>query len=97
MALQQLPCLTVPAWPANLPPMSFLLPQDRMATVARMQPVDIHGDRYFDLSLVYEGDEATGARMARVGRSECPQGLAAGERVSVRIVMGVVTRVARAD
>jgi len=77
--------------------MSFLLPQDRTATVARMQALYIHGDRYFDLSLVYEGDETSGTRMARVGRSECPEGLTPGERVSVRIVMGVVTRVARAD
>ncbi len=74
--------------------MSFLLPQDRIATVERMQPVDIHGDRYFDLALQYEGE--AGARVARVSRSECPEGLVAGDRVSVRIVMGVVTRVARA-
>jgi len=80
----------------NLPRMSFLLPQDRVATVERVQPVNIHGDRYFDLSLVYAGDEAAGARVARVGHSECPEGLAPGERVSVRIVMGVVTRVSRA-
>jgi len=61
-----------------------------------MQPVDIHGDRYFDLGLLYEGEEAAGPRVARVGRTECPEGLATGDRVSVRTVMGVVTRVTRA-
>ncbi|MEO7867235.1 MAG: hypothetical protein ABIU54_06325 [Candidatus Eisenbacteria bacterium] len=75
--------------------MSFLLPQDRIATIDRMQPVDIHGDRYFDLALVYEGDVSGGTRIARVSRSECPEGLAPGDRVSVRLVMGVVTRVSR--
>lgn len=81
----------------NLPPMSFLLPQDRFATVDRMQSVDIHGDRYFDLALVYEGDVADGTRLARVSQSECPAGMAAGDRVSVRIVLGVVTRIAHAS
>lgn len=80
----------------NLPRMSFLLPQDRIATLERMQPVDIHGDRYFDLALVYEGETAAGARVARVSQSECPDGLAPGDRVSVHMVLGVVTRIARA-
>ncbi len=88
--------MTARAAPATLAGMSFLLPQDRLATLERVQPVDIHGDRYLDLALRYDGDDA-GARMARVSRSECPDGLAAGERVQVRIVMGVVTRVARAE
>lgn len=75
--------------------MSFLLPQDRRATLERMQSVDIHGDRYLDLALLYDGEEEAGPRVARVGRSECPDGLAPGDRVNVRVVMGVVTRVAR--
>lgn len=82
--------------PATLTRMSFLLPQDRLATVERIQPVDIHGDRYLDLALRYDGEDAAGLQVARVGRSECPEGLASGERVSVRVVMGVVTRVTRA-
>lgn len=89
--------MTRAALPATLSGMSFLLPQDRLATVERMQPVDIHGDRYFDLGLLYEGEEAAGPRVARVGRSECPDGLATGDRVSVRMVMGVVTRVTRPE
>ena len=74
--------------------MSFLLPQDRAATVNGVKAVDIHGDRYQDLLLAYDGESAP--QMARVPLSECPQGLVAGERVNVRIVMGVVTRLARA-
>lgn len=89
--------MTRAAPPATLTRMSFLLPQDRLATIERMQPVDIHGDRYFDLALLYDGEESAGPRVARVGRSECPDGLASGERVNVRMVLGVVTRVARAE
>lgn len=74
--------------------MSFLLPQDRAATVKGVKAVDIHGDRYLDLALAYEGESEP--RMARVPLSECPGDLTAGDRVNVRIVMGVVTRLARA-
>ena len=84
--------MTLARGPHTFGRMSFLLPQDRFARVQRMQSVDIHGDRYVDLALLYEGDESEGARMARVPRSECPEGLAEGVRVSVRIVVGVVTR-----
>ena len=74
--------------------MSLLLPQTREATVLAARGVDIHGDRFVDVSLVLEGVEApvTG----RVGANECPPDLREGERVLVRIVVGVVTRVTRA-
>jgi len=74
--------------------MSFLLPQDRAALVRGVKAVDIHGDRYLDLSLAYDGESEP--RVTRVPLSECPEGLAAGDRVLAHIVMGVVTRLARA-
>ena len=82
--------------------MSFLLPQTRTAIVQQVRAVQLHGDRYVD--LVLEVDEAGGATgdvpkgaplRARVGASECPADLAEGERVRVRIVMGVVMGVER--
>lgn len=73
--------------------MSLLLPQTRAATVRGVRPVDIHGDRYVDLDLAIDGADApfTG----RVAAGECAEGLVPGERVQVRFVMGVATRVTR--
>lgn len=71
--------------------MSFLLPQEREGTVERAQPVDIHGDRYVDLVVRFDGEAAP--TTGRVSAMECPAGLAIGARVRVRIVMGVMTKV----
>ena len=75
--------------------MSLLLPQTRTGTVQSVRPVDIHGDRYVDLAILLDDDPATPVA-GRVGAMECPADLAAGERVSVRFMMGVITRVSRA-
>jgi hypothetical protein len=72
--------------------MSFLLPQEREGLVERVQPVDIHGDRYVDLVVRFDGEPAPAA--GRVSAMECPAGLAPGARVRVRFVMGVMTKVA---
>jgi hypothetical protein len=57
--------------------------------------VDIHGDRWVDLAI--EFDDAPGAPVSgRVAAGECPAGLAPGERVRARLVMGMMTRVDRA-
>ena len=75
--------------------MSLLLPQNRAALVLAVQPLDIHGDRYVDVTLQF--DDHDGPPMAaRVSANECPADLRQGERVDARVVMGVVTRIARA-
>ena len=74
--------------------MSLLLPQERAGVVQAVRPVEIHGDRYVDLLVELEGEP--GPRALRVGATECPADLAAGERVKVRFVMGVATVVQRA-
>lgn len=74
--------------------MSLLLPQTRPGTVRGATPVDIHGDRYVDLSVELDGDAGPPVR-GRVGASDCAQGLAPGERVNVRFTMGVMMRVER--
>ena len=74
--------------------MSLLLPQNRAALVLAVQSLDIHGDRYVDVTMRfdnYEGPPLT----ARLGAGDCPADLRAGERVEARVVMGVVTRIAR--
>jgi hypothetical protein len=74
--------------------MSFLLPQERDGTVVRVQPVDIHGDRYVDLIVRFDGEPEP--RGGRISALECPPGLAPGGRVRVRFVMGVMTAVSPA-
>ncbi len=75
--------------------MSLLLPQTRTGTVRAATPLDIHGDRYVDLSVELDGDAGTPVR-GRVGASDCPEALASGDRVRVRITMGVMVRVEQA-
>ena len=74
--------------------MNFLLPQERPGTLRDARPVDIHSDHYLDLWI--EFDEPAGeTRRARVPVSECPANLVAGERLTVKFVMGVVVKVSR--
>lgn len=74
--------------------MSFLLPQERVGTVEQMRTVDLHGDRYLDLIVRFDGE--TESRAGRLSALECPPALAPGARVRVGFVMGVMTRVALA-
>ena len=74
--------------------MSLLLPQTRTGTVLSAQPIDIHGDRYVDVSVVLE-DPGQAPINGRVSAMECPADLNPGERVSVRFTMGVITKVSR--
>lgn len=74
--------------------MNFLLPQERPGTLREVRAVEIHSDRYLDVWV--EFDEPAGeTRRARVPVSECPTDLVAGDRVSVKFVMGVVVKVGR--
>jgi len=73
---------------------SLLLPQTRTGTVRSVTPVSIHGDPYTDLVIAL--DDADGPPViGRVGANDCPESLAAGMRVSVRFIMGVMVRVTR--
>ncbi len=74
--------------------MSLLLPQTRTGTVRGALPLEIHGDRYVDLLVELDGETGPPLR-GRVGASDCPEQLTPGDRVSVRITMGVMTRVER--
>lgn len=75
-------------------PVSLLLPQTRTCTVVAVQPVEIHGDRYVDLTL--RPDDAPEPIRARLSAFEVPPGLVAGDRVTARFTMGVITRLERA-
>lgn len=76
--------------------MSLLLPQSRAGTVLEFRPIDVHGDRYVDLHVAL--DEAEPGKAPKTGRlsaSDCPADLRPGDRVTVRFVMGVMTKVVR--
>ncbi len=71
-----------------------LFPQNRAGAVRSATMVDIHGDRYMDLAIVLDGGPGAAA-VGRLGAADCPAAIAAGERVTVRFVMGVMVRVTR--
>ena len=74
--------------------MSTLLPRTAIGTVRRVQPVEIHGDRYVDVTV--ELDDSPGAPVtARLGAADCPAELSPGERVDARLVMGQLLGVKR--
>lgn len=75
--------------------MSLLLPHTRDGTVRTAAPVSIHGDRYVDVAIAFEGEGGPPA-VGRLGALECPEALAPGERVRVRFTMGVMVQVTRA-
>ena len=77
-----------------VPAMSLLLPQNRAGTVRSATAVDIHGDRYVDVAVTLDGDAGTLAN-GRLGAADCAVGLAPGDRVTVRFIMGVMVRVER--
>ena len=75
---------------------SLLLPQTRTGTIQRATALDIHGDRYVDLLIALDGESGPPVG-GRVGASDCPADLAAGDLVGVRFTMGVMVRVERAS
>ena len=87
--------MTFAAPAAHAARMSLLLPQTRTGTVRSARLVDIHGDRYVEVTVSLE-DAGAAPITGRVSATECPPDLAPGERVSVRFTMGVITRVYRA-
>ena len=76
--------------------MNLLLPQTRTGTVRAATRLDIHGDRYVDLSLALD-DEPGPPVTGRIGAGECPEALAPGDRVSARFVMGTLVKVVRLE
>lgn len=74
--------------------MNLLLPQTREATVLAVRAVDIHGDRFLDVTLRFD-EPGVEPVTSRVSATECPSDLVEGERISARLVLGIVTRVTR--
>lgn len=74
--------------------MSLLIPQTRAGRILSATAIAIHDDRYVDCAIALDGESGPPVS-ARIGAADCPDALAPGDRVRVRIVMGVVVRMER--
>ena len=74
--------------------MSSLLPGHRDGVIKRVQPFELHGERYYHLQIDMEGSSnpVTEAKVAHDAIYDDP---GPGDRVSVHLVMGLVTGIER--
>ena len=72
-----------------------MLKGSRTAIIHRIQPISIHGQVSLDVFWMDPDDPEQELRHARVGDESVPRDLAAGDRVTLHYVMGVVTKITR--
>jgi hypothetical protein len=72
-----------------------MLKGTRTAIVHRIQPISIHGQVSLDVFWMDPDDPEQELRHARVGDESVPRGLAAGDRVTLHYLMGVVTKITK--
>lgn len=72
-----------------------MLKGTRTAIIHRIQPISIHGQVSLDVFWMDPDDPEQELRHARVGDESVPRDLAAGDRVTLHYVMGVVTQITR--
>jgi hypothetical protein len=65
------------------------------ATLAAVQPYDLHGIRYYQIAYVVDGEEQP--RMARLSHDMVYAEPQAGDRVDVHAILGIVDRVSRIE
>jgi hypothetical protein len=72
-----------------------MLKGTRQGIVSRIQPVSIHGQISLDIFWSDPEDPESEIRHARVGEEAVPRDLAAGDRVTMHYLLGMVTRVTK--
>jgi hypothetical protein len=72
-----------------------MLKGTRTAIIQRIQPVSSHGQVSLDVFWMDPDDPEQELRHARVGDESVPRGMAAGDKVKLHYVMGVVTRITK--
>lgn len=72
-----------------------MLKGTRAAIVHRIQPISIHGQVSLDVFWMDPDDPEQELRHARVGDESVPRDLAAGDRVTLHYLMGVVTKITK--
>lgn len=72
-----------------------MLKGTKVALVTRVQPVSIHGQISLDVYFVDPGDAQGQVSLARIGPESVPDGLEAGERVTLHYMLGQVMSITR--
>jgi hypothetical protein len=67
----------------------------RDALIRKMQPISIHGQLSYDVHYVFADEPDSQVRVARVGPEAIASGIQAGDTVTLKFVIGVVTGVER--
>ena len=63
--------------------------------VTKVQPVSIHGQISLDVHFVDPDDSQGQVSLARIGPESVPNGLEAGDRVTLHYTLGQVTAITR--
>lgn len=72
-----------------------MLKGTRTGVINRIQPISIHGQVSLDIWWMDPEDPEQELRHARVGNEAVPKNLAAGDKVTLHYLMGMVTAVTR--
>ena len=72
-----------------------MLKGTKEVTVTRVQPVSIHGQISLDVYFVDPSDTQGQVSLARIGPESVPNGLEAGERVTLHYMLGQVMSITR--
>jgi hypothetical protein len=72
-----------------------MLKGTRNAVIQRIQPISIHGQVSLDIFWMDPEDPEQELRHARVGDEAVPRNLAAGDKVTLHYLMGMVTRITK--
>jgi hypothetical protein len=72
-----------------------MLKGERQGVVSRIQPISIHGQISLDVFWSDPDDPEGEIRHARVGQESVPRDLAAGDRVTMHYLLGMVTRISK--
>ena len=72
-----------------------MLKGTRTAVIHKIQPMSIHGQVSLDIWWMDPEDPEQELRHSRVGDEAVPRDLAAGDKVTLHYLMGMVTKVDR--
>ena len=72
-----------------------MLKGTRTAVIQRIQPISIHGQVSLDIFWMDPEDPEQELRHARIGDESVPKDLAAGDKVTLHYLMGVVTKITK--
>jgi hypothetical protein len=72
-----------------------MLKGTRTGIVKRIQPVSIHGQVSLDVFWIDPEDPEEEIRHSRVGEESTPRDMAAGDKVTMHYVMGMVTQITK--